>query len=141
MYLTLAQASAIVDGALEKRKEAGFKPLGVVVLDAGGHVVAFKREDGASMLRFDVAQGKAYGALGLGQSSRKLEKIALDRPHFFAGYVGVSGGKAVPVAGGVLIRDKAGNLLGAVGASGDTSDNDEAAVIAGIEAAGLVADV
>lgn len=141
MALTLAKANTIIAGALAKGAEQKFKPLGVAVLDAGGHLLAFQRQDGASMLRFEVAQGKAYGALGLGQSSRRLERIALERPHFFSGYAGVTGGKAIPVAGGVLVRDAAGMLLGAVGISGDTSDNDETAAIAGIEAAGLVADV
>lgn len=141
MALTLAKANTIIAGALAKGAEQKFKPLGVAVLDAGGHLLAFQRQDGASMLRFEVAQGKAYGALGLGQSSRRLERIALERPHFFSGYAGVTGGKAIPVAGGVLVRDAAGMLLGAVGISGDTSDNDETAAVAGIEAAGLVADV
>lgn len=141
MTLTLAKANTIIETAIAKRKAAGFKPLGIAVLDAGGHLIAAQREDGASILRIDIATGKAFGALGVGMSSRKLEKIAVDRPHFFNGYVAVTGGRAVPVAGGVLIRDGDGELLGAVGSSGDTSDNDEAAVVAGIEAAGLVADV
>jgi uncharacterized protein GlcG (DUF336 family) len=141
MTLTLAKANTIIEAAFAKAAEQKFRPLAVVVLDQGGHVIAFQRQDGASMLRFEVAQGKAYGALGLGQSSRRLEKIAMDRPHFFSGYAGVTGGKAIPVAGGVLVRDSAAGLLGAVGVSGDTSDNDEAAAIAGIEVADLVADV
>lgn len=141
MTLTLAKANTIIEAALAKGADAKFKPLGVAVLDAGGHLLAFQRQDGASMLRFEIARGKAYGALALGMSSRRIETIAKERPHFFTGVSGVSGGRAVPVAGGVLVRDSKGLLLGAVGISGDTSDNDETAAIAGIEAAGLVADV
>lgn len=138
--LTLDQANRIIASALAKGAELKLQPLGVVVLDAGGHVVAFQRQDGASMLRFEIASGKAYGALAVGFGSRKLAQTAVERPHFFQGLSGVSGGKIVPVPGGALVRDSSGTLLGAVGISGDTSDNDEAAAIAGIEAVGLKAE-
>ncbi len=138
--LGLAAANRIIEAALSKAGKSGFKPMAVVVLDAGGHPLAFQRQDGASMLRYEIAFGKAYGALALGVGSRAVAKIAVDRPHFFTGLSGVSGGSIVPVPGGVLVRDGEGRLLGAVGITGDTSDNDETAAIAGIEAAGLAAD-
>lgn len=135
--LTLAQANAIVAGALDAAAELNLKPLGICVLDAGGHMVAFVRQDGASILRQQIADGKAFGALALGMGARMVAKHAIDRPHFMQGLSGVSGGRVVPVPGGVLIRNASGNIIGAVGISGDTSDNDEAAAVAGIEAAGL----
>ncbi|MDH4986301.1 heme-binding protein [Aminobacter anthyllidis] len=135
--LTLVKATAIIEAALAKGSEAKMKPLTVAVLDAGGHLKAFQKQDGASMLRYEIASGKAYGALAVGMGSRWLDQAARERPHFMEGLNAVSGGKIVPVPGGVLIRDQAGKLLGAVGISGDTSDNDELAAIAGIEAAGL----
>ena len=138
--LALAKANAIIATALSKAAELKLKPLGVVVLDAGGHPVALQRQDGASMLRTEIASGKAYGALAVGSGSRALSKTAIDRPHFFQGLSGVSGGKIVPVPGGVLIRANSGAILGAVGVSGDTSDNDEAVAIAGIEAADFTAE-
>lgn len=138
--LTLAAANDIVTGAFAKAGALGLKPLSVAVLDAGGHLVAFQKQDGSSMLRFEIASGKAYGALSLGMGSRQVETTAKERPHFMAGLSGVSGGKIVPVPGGVLIRDKDRQIIGAVGISGDTSDNDEAAAVAGIEGAGLQAD-
>lgn len=138
--LTLAKANAIIGAALGRAAESGLKPLGVVVLDAGGHVLAFQRQDGASMLRFEIASGKAYGALALGMGSRALSKAAVERPHFAMGFSGVTGGKVVPVPGGVLIRNASGTIIGAVGVTGDTSDNDELAAIAGIEAAGFTAE-
>ena len=139
--LTLAKANSIIAAALALGAERNFKPLGVAVLDAGGHLLAFQRQDGATFIRAEVASGKAYGALAVGTSSRALGVAAVERPHFFQGLSAVSGGRMVPVAGGVLIRDGDGNVLGAVGISGDTSDNDELAAIAGIEAAGFVAKV
>lgn len=138
--LTLERANAIIAGAFAKAGELKLKPLAVCVLDAGGHVKAFQRQDGASMLRFEIGSGKAYGALAVGTGSRWLNNQAKDRPHFLEGLSGVSGGKIVPVPGGVLIKDADGGILGAVGISGDTSDNDEAAAIAGIEAAGFASD-
>jgi len=136
--LSLKQAQAIVEGTLKKGRDANMKPLSVAVLDARGCLVAYAMEDGG-LLREFIAKGKAWGALGMGRSSRTLEKLAKDRPHFISAVVEASGGRMVPVPGGVLIKDKAGALLGAVGVSGDTSDNDEVAGAAGIEAAGLVA--
>ncbi len=113
-------------------------PLCVAVLDAGGHLVAFEREDGVPNRRFDVAHGKAYGAISMGLNSRTLGQLAVDRPHFINGVTSAIG-SLVPVPGGVVITDERGVSIGAVGVSGDTSDNDEAAAIAGIAAAGLVA--
>jgi uncharacterized protein GlcG (DUF336 family) len=137
--ITLAKANAIIEAAFAKAKEAGLKPLSVVVLDAGGHVIAFQKQDGSSMLRFEIASGKAFGALAVGMGSRKLEVLAKERPHFMEGLSGVTGGKVVPVPGGVLVRS-GGQIVGAVGITGDTSDNDELAAIAGIVAAGFEAD-
>ena len=138
--LTLAKSLEIIDSALAKGKELGLKPLAVVVLDAGGHLKAFQREDGASMMRFEIASGKAYGALALGVGSRWLNAQAETRPHFLEGLSAVSGGKIVAIPGGVLVKDSAGAIIGAVGITGDTSDNDEIAAIAGIEAAGFTPD-
>ncbi|MCW5708918.1 heme-binding protein (plasmid) [Shinella yambaruensis] len=139
--LTLAAANSIIAAAFEAGAKAGFKPLTVAVLDAGGHLKAFQKQDGASMLRYEIAFGKAYGSLAVGMGSRWLDKNAKERPHFIEGLTAVSGGRIVAVPGGVLIRDAAGTLLGAVGVTGDTSDNDEICAVAGIEAAGLVAQV
>ena len=138
--ITLRRARKIITKALAKGREAGMKPLAVCVLDAGGHLKAFEREDGASIGRFDIARGKANGALQMGLGSRALFNRAEEQAYFVlaAGRVFESG--MVPVPGGVLVRDRKGTLLGAVGISGDNSDNDEAAAIAGIEAAGLTAD-
>ena len=139
MSLTLDQARGIVAAARNHGQEAGFKPLTVVVLDAGGHVVAVEREDGSSTKRFEVAYGKAHGAVSLGMGSRALMTRAEQQPYFIAAVTN-SVGALVPVPGGVLVKDASGDLLGAVGVSGDTSDNDEAAAVAGIEAAGLTAE-
>jgi uncharacterized protein GlcG (DUF336 family) len=137
MTIPLDTARALVAGARAAARELGLKPLTVVVLDAGGHVVAAEREDGSSNKRFEVAFGKAHGALALGMGSRALMARAEQQPYFIAA-VGQSVGALVPVPGGVLVRDDSGTLLGAVGISGDTSDNDEAAALAGVTAAGLV---
>jgi len=137
--LTLTQASTIVDAALKKGRETHCAPLTVAVLDAGGHLVAFKREDKSGILRFDIAFGKAWGALGMGFGSRTLFERAANTPQFFTALAAASGGRLVPNPGGVLIRDPS-DIIGAVGISGDTSDKDEACAIAGIEAAGLKAD-
>ncbi len=139
MSVTLAQASAIVDAALQKARELKQMPQTVVVLDAGGHVVCVKREDGSGIIRFEIAIGKAYGALGMGWGSRTMMERAAQNPNFLTGIVGASAGRLVPNPGGVLIRD-GGGVLGAVGISGDTGDNDEIIAVAGIEAAGLKAD-
>ncbi|MEW5424236.1 heme-binding protein [Amorphus sp. 3PC139-8] len=139
--LTLDHARTIIETAFAKGEELGLKPLGVVVLDAGGHPVAMMRQDGSSFMRLDIAGGKAYGAIGVGRGSRFLNDAAIERPHFVAALSGVAGGRMVPVPGGVVIKDTEGRALGGVGVSGDTSDNDEACAVAGIEAAGLVAIV
>jgi uncharacterized protein GlcG (DUF336 family) len=137
--LDLETARAIVAGARTHAAEAGFKPMTVVVLDAGGHVLAVEREDGSSMSRFEIGYGKAHGALSLGMGSRSIMGRAEQQPYFVAAVTAAVGGALVPVPGGVLVRDADGGLLGAVGVTGDTSDNDEAAAVAGIESAGLTA--
>jgi uncharacterized protein GlcG (DUF336 family) len=137
---TLAQASTIVDVALKKGRDTNCAPLSVVVLDAGGHLVAFKREDRSGILRFDIAFGKAWGALGMGFGSRTLAERAAATPQFFTMLAAASGGRMVTNPGGVLIKDAAGDIIGAAGISGDTADKDEAWAIAGIAAAGLKAD-
>jgi len=141
MILDLETARTVVAAARSHGREAGLKPLTVVVLDPGGHVVAVEREDGASIGRFDVARGKAHGALALGMGSRAIMGRAEQQAYFVAAAGAAVGGSLVPVPGGVLVRDPDGSLLGAVGISGDTSDADEAACVAGIEAAGLTAQV
>ena len=138
--LTLAQASTIVDVALKTGRDAKFAPLTVAVLDAGGHLVAFKREDKSGLLRYDIAFGKAWGALGMGFGGRTLAGRAPKSQLFFTMLAAASGGRFVPVIGGILIRDAAGDVIGAVGISGDASENDEKCGIAGIEAAGLKPD-
>ena len=138
--LTLAQASTVVDVALKKARDSNFQPLTVAVLDAGGHLVAFKREDKSGILRYDIAYGKAWGALGMGFGSRTLAERHAATPAFFTMLAAASGGRMITNPGGILIRDAAGDVIGAVGVSGDTSDNDEICGIAGIEAAGLKAD-
>ena len=138
--VTLAQASTIVDVALKKGRETNSAPLTVAVLDPGGHLVAFKREDKSGILRFDIAFGKAWGALGMGFGSRNLFDRASKTPGFFPALSAASGGRLVPNPGGVLIRDAGGDIIGCVGISGDTSDRDELCAIAGIEAAGLKAN-
>lgn len=140
MSVTLAQASTILDAALKKGRDTQCAPLSVAVLDAGGHLVAFKREDTSGILRFDIAFGKAWGALGMGLGSRTLFERAAQTPQFFTMLAAASGGRIVTNPGGVLVRDASGNVIGAVGISGDTSDKDEVCAIAGIEAAGLKAD-
>ena len=138
--LTLDRASRIADAALKAAREQKSKPLAVVVLDAGGHDIVVKREDGCGILRVDIARGKAWGALGMGLGSRELARKAEQNPRFFAALAAASGGRLVPNPGGVLVRDGEGNVIGAVGISGDQSDRDEACAIAGIQAAGLRAD-
>jgi uncharacterized protein GlcG (DUF336 family) len=141
MSVTLTQASTIVDVALKKGRETNCAPLSVAVLDAGGHLVAFKREDKSGILRFDIAFGKAWGALGMGFGSRELAERATKAPLFIDALTTISKGRLVANPAGVLIKDAAGNVLGAVGISGDTSDKDEVCAVAGIEAAGLKAQV
>jgi uncharacterized protein GlcG (DUF336 family) len=139
--LTLAQATIIVEKALERAREQNFAPLSVVVLDDSGELKAMQREDGASMFRFDVALGKAWASVAMGASSRALAQRAQDNPNFFITLAATAEGKFLPQPGGVLIRNAAGDILGAAGASGASGDQDEAAVAYGIEQAGLVADV
>jgi uncharacterized protein GlcG (DUF336 family) len=139
--LTLQAAQTILTKALAQGRASNLKPLAIVVLDAHGVIKAFAAEDGTSLKRGDIAIAKASGAMAMGIGSRSLEKIAKERPHFIAAASHViGGGGLVPVAGGVLIKNAAGAIIGAVGVSGDTSDNDELAAIAGIEAAGLKGD-
>jgi uncharacterized protein GlcG (DUF336 family) len=138
--VTLAQADTIITAALERGRALGFAPLTVAVLDQGGHLVALKREDQSGIMRVEIASGKAWGALGMGFGTRELAGRAAKMPQFFSSLAAVSQGRMVPVPGGVLIRDAAGLVIGAVGISGDVSDNDEICAVAGIEAAGLTAD-
>lgn len=138
--LTLAQAQTIMSTALSHADAAGFKPLAIAILDSRGAQKLFAAQDGTSLKRGEIALGKAHGAVAMGLGSRALHKMALERPYFVEAATHAVGGSLVPVPGGVLIRDAAGALLGAVGVSGDTSDNDEAAAVAGIAAAGLVSD-
>ena len=137
MSVDLATARAMIATALHHGHQNGFQPLTVVVLDSGGHLVAAEREDGASNMRFQIAHGKAFGALALGVGSRALMLRAEAQPSFVAAAGAAIGGALVPVPGGVLVRDADGRLVGAVGVTGDSSDHDEAAAIAAIEAAGL----
>jgi uncharacterized protein GlcG (DUF336 family) len=138
--LTLTQASGIVDHALVKAREYRCKPLTVAVLDAGGHLLALKREDGSGILRPQIAQAKAWGALGMGLGGRSLAKRAVEAPAFFGALTDISGGRIAPVAGGVLVRDGEGHVIGAVGTSGDSPDSDEACAVSAIESVGLAAD-
>jgi uncharacterized protein GlcG (DUF336 family) len=143
MSLTLAQAQTIVDSALKKGRETGCAPLTVAVLDAGGHLKAFAREDESGILRPQIAIGKAWGALGMGLGSRAFAKRIAEQPgapSFFNALAAASEGRVVPVPGGVLIRDASRSIIGAVGISGDTSDKDEVCALAGITAAGLAGD-
>ena len=139
--LTLQQANRIIEGALAKAREMRIKPLGVVVLDESGHLKAAQREDAASMFRIEIATGKAWAAVGMGASSRALAARAKDNPNFFVTLAATAGGKFLPQTGAVLIRNAAGELLGAAGASGGTGEEDEAACKYGVEQAGLVAEV
>ena len=139
--LDLDTARTVIAAARAHGRSAGLKPLTVVVLDAGGHVVAAEREDGASIKRFEIAVGKAHGALALGMGSRAIMARAEQQPYFVTAVTAAVGGSLIPVPGGVLVRDGGGALLGAVGVTGDSSDHDEAAAVAGIDAAGLTAQV
>jgi len=139
--ITLQQANAVIDGTLAEGLRAGLKPLTVAVVDTGGQLIAFQRSNGSPSLRPAIAVGKAAGAVGLGVSSRRVGEMALDRPHFIAALSHLAPSGLVPVAGGVIVIDDAGRAIGAVGVSGDTSDNDEACALAGIAAAGLSAQI
>jgi uncharacterized protein GlcG (DUF336 family) len=138
--LTLAQANTIITAALAKARELKFAPLAVVVLDASGDLISAQREDGASMFRVDVATGKAWASVGMDAPSRTLAERAAGNPNFFVALAATGQGKFLPQPGAVLIRDAQGTIIGAAGASGGTGDEDEAACIAGVQAAGLTAD-
>ena len=134
----IAKARTIIEATLAKGKEMGLKPLSVAVLDAGGHLIAFEREDGASPGRFDIARGKAYVAVMTGMTGTALMERAEQQAYFVNALSGAFDGKMIPVPGGVLVKDGSGKIIGAVGVTGDTSDNDAAAALAGIEAAELI---
>jgi uncharacterized protein GlcG (DUF336 family) len=138
--ITLDQAATVVDAALAAARKAGLMPLTVVVLDKGGHMVALKREDKSGILRVEIATGKAYAALGMGVSSRLMRDRFAERVNFVSGLSAASDGRFVPVPGGVLIRNAAGDIVGAVGISGDASDKDEYCAIEGVKAATLTPD-
>ena len=135
--LTLAQARTLIDAALAAARQSGFKPMGVVVVDAAGQMVASAREEGASALRLDIALGKSAAAVGMGVNSRVLTERAKNLPAFFNAVAACAQQHFIPQTGAVLITDDAGAVLGAAGASGGTGDEDEQIVIAGIAAAGL----
>lgn len=137
--IRLEQANQVIDAAFEHGRTLGLKPLSVTVLDAGGHLVAFQRQDGASLLRPQIATAKASGALAMGVSSRKIADMAAERPSFVASLGALAPHGVVPAAGGVIVVGPDGAPIGAVGITGDLSDNDEACALAGIAAAGLVA--
>jgi uncharacterized protein GlcG (DUF336 family) len=135
--MTLAQANQIVAAAFTQSQASGYKPMAVVVLDDAGHVKSAQRQDGASMFRIDVASGKAWAAIGMGAASRVLGQRAKENPNFFVALAATAQGKFLPQTGAVLIKDAGGAVIGAVGASGGTGDEDEAICIAGVAAAGL----
>jgi len=135
--LTLATANEIIEGALAASLRAGYKPMAVVVLDDSGHVVSAQRQDGASMFRIDVATGKAWAAVAMGASSRVLGERAASNPNFFVSLASTAHGRFLPQTGAVLIKDDAGQVVGSVGASGGTGDEDEEICIAGVVALGL----
>ncbi|MGB5864120.1 MAG: heme-binding protein [Sulfitobacter sp.] len=141
MSVSLRKARTVIRKAFEKGAEMGLKPLSAVVLDAGGHVIAFERQDGAAPGRFAIAHGKAYGAVMLGMAGTAQMARAEAQPYFMAAVNGVYGGQVIPVPGGVLLRSAKGAVIGAVGVTGDTSDNDAVAAMVGIEAANLIGEV
>jgi len=139
MAITLDQANHIIGAALTRSNEAGYKPMAVVVLDDAGNIKAAQRQDGASMLRVEIATGKAWAAVGMGVASRVLTQRAKDLPAFFNAIAASVPGRFIPQTGAVLIKDAEGKVIGAVGASGGTGDEDELICTAGVEATGLVA--
>lgn len=141
MSVSLRKARTVIRKAFDKGGEMGLKPLSCVVLDAGGHVLAFERQDGAAPGRFAIAHGKAYGAVMLGMAGTAQMARAEAQPYFMAAVNGVYGGQVIPVPGGVLLRSAKGAVIGAVGLTGDTSDNDAVAAMAGIEAANLIGEI
>jgi uncharacterized protein GlcG (DUF336 family) len=138
--LNLNIASRISSRALAVGREISAAPLTVVVLDAGGHMISLQREDGASLLRPQIAIGKAWGALALGKGSRLIAADAQQRPAFIGAVNALAEGRLVPAPGGVLIRDERGEVLGAIGITGDTSDIDEQCAVSAVESVGLYAD-
>ena len=138
--IDLAHATSIVDQALEHGRTLGLPPLTVAVLDAAGCLVSFKREDGSSLLRPEIAQAKAFGALAMGIGSRAIAARAAVAPAFVSAVNALAGGRLIPVPGGVLIRSSSKSIIGAVGITGANSDQDEACAVAGIEAVGFIAD-
>lgn len=138
--LTCATATQIVTAALAEGRTRGFARLTAAILDPGGHLVALARDDGSSLLRPQIAIGKAWGVLGLGFGGRELAKRAAAIPNLFNALIELADGKMVAVPGGVIIRGSAGEILGSMGVTGDTSDNDELCAVVAIKAAGLVAD-
>ncbi|MFT5785847.1 MAG: hypothetical protein ACI9KK_001198 [Ascidiaceihabitans sp.] len=139
--ISLRKARTIVRKAIEKGRELDLKPMSVVVLDAGGHVQAFEREDGAAPGRFAIAQGKAYGSVMFGMAGTAQMARAEAQAYFIAAAGSAFGGQMIPVPGGVLVRDKKGVVIGAVGVTGDSSDNDAIVAMAGLEAAGLDGEI
>lgn len=140
--ITLAQANQLIEASLALARERQLLPLTIAVVDHGGHLVAAQREDGSSTLRYEIAFGKAWSCMALGHSTRFMEEVmARNRPHFLDSLPAASAGKFVPCIGGVLIRSQFGELLGAVGVTGDTADNDEAVAIFGIQQTGLIEDL
>lgn len=137
MKLSLEQANRIIEGALKKSLDAGYKPMAVVVLDESGQVLSLQRQDGATVFRVDIATGKAWAAVSMGSSSRELGQKAQAMPAFFDALAVTGQGRFIPQTGAVLIKDSTGRVLGAVGASGGTGDQDEEICLAGIEATGL----
>lgn len=138
--IDLAHATIVVDTALAEGRRLGLPPLTVAVLDGSGCLVCFKREDGSSLLRPEIAQAKAWGALGMGMGSRALAQRAAAQPAFISAVNALAGGRLIPVPGGVLVRSSGKVIIGAVGITGATSDQDEACAVAGIEASGFTAD-
>jgi uncharacterized protein GlcG (DUF336 family) len=138
--ISLNDARTIIIATAKKGQEMGMKPLSTVVLDAGAHVIAFERQDGAAPGRFAIAQGKAFGTVMLGMPGSAQMARAEQQAYFMAAVNGVYGGKVIPVPGGVLVRDLNNEVVGSVGVTGDTSDNDLIAALTGINAAGFVGD-
>ncbi|HEY0817544.1 MAG TPA: heme-binding protein [Rhizobacter sp.] len=137
MPLTLQQANHIINAAIQRATEAGYKPMAVVVLDESGHIKSVQRQDHASMFRVDIAAGKAWASVAMGAASRVLTQRAKDLPAFFGALASTGQGKFIPQTGAVLIKDDSGAVIGAVGASGGTGDEDEEICIEGVKAAGL----
>ncbi len=140
MSITLAAANRMIEVALATSQERAHRPMAVVVVDESGHIRAAQRQDGASMFRVDIARGKAWAAVAMGASSRGLSQRAKDNPNFFTALAAAGGGNFIPQTGAVLIKDTQGRILGAIGASGGTGDEDEAICAAGVVAAGLTAE-